>query len=58
MHARVLYVSETEDRLIEKMHVIPAHSIDEALQRARKLVGMDTISILAIPDGVSVIVEE
>ena len=58
LHARVIYISEMADDLVEKMHLIPAHSIDEALDKARTLLGKDDITITAIPDGVSVIVEK
>ncbi len=58
MHARVIYVSEMEDRVIEEMHMIPAHSIEEALQKARRLLNKEEIKIAAIPDGVSVIVKK
>lgn len=55
MHARVIYVSEMDDETIEKMHMIPAHSLDEAVLKAKKIVGADP-KIVAIPDGVSVMV--
>ena len=57
MRARVIYVSEMPDDVVEKMHMIPAHSIGEALRRARALLGCEDVSITAIPDGVSVIVK-
>lgn len=56
MHARVIYVSQMEDGVVERMHMIPAHSIEEALNKARALLGMEDPRIAAIPDGVSVIV--
>lgn len=56
--ARVIYISELEDELIKKMHMTPAGSINEALIIARQMLGRRNISIVAIPDGVSVIVEE
>ena len=40
------------------MHMIPAHSIDEALIKARSILGKNELKIVAIPDGVSVIVEK
>ena len=40
------------------MHMIPAHSIGEALDKARALLNKDDIKIVAIPDGVSVIVQK
>ncbi len=58
MHARVIYVSEMEDEIVEKMHMIPAHSIDEAIKKAKKLLGGNEVTITAIPDGVSVVVHK
>ena len=55
-HARVIYISQMPDAEIEKMHMLPAHSIEEALQKAKALLGKETIQVAAIPDGVSVIV--
>lgn len=57
MRARVIYVSEMEDALVEKMHMIPAHSIADAIKKAKELVGKDDATITAIPDGVSVVVQ-
>jgi len=57
-HARVIYISDMEDDFVEKMHLIPAHSIDEAIEKAKALMGKDDIKIVAIPDGVSVIVQK
>lgn len=56
MHASVIYVSEMDDEIIKKMHMTPAHSIDEALCIARKILNKENPTIVAIPDGVSVIV--
>ncbi|MBE6625340.1 MAG: nickel-dependent lactate racemase [Ruminococcaceae bacterium] len=58
MHASVIYISDMPDDIIEKMHMTPAHSIDEALTIARKILGKQELSIVAIPDGVSVIVQK
>ncbi len=57
MRAKVIYISEMEDKVVEQMHMVPAHSIDEALQIAGKLLGKDDFTVAAIPDGVSVIVK-
>ena len=57
MRAKVIYISEMDDGIVEKMHMIPAHSIPEALDIAKKLLGNDHPAITAIPDGVSVIVK-
>ena len=56
MHATVIYVSDLEDSLIESMHMIPAKSIDEAISKARQILKKDDIDIVAIPDGISVMV--
>jgi len=58
MHASVIYVSEMPDNLVEKMHMIPAHSIAEAIEKAKEILGKEDIKIVAIPDGVSVMVTE
>ena len=56
MHAHVIYVSEMPDEPIKRMHMIPAHSIGEAIEKAKSLLGKKDIKIVAIPDGVSVMV--
>lgn len=57
-HARVIYISEMDDATLEKMHLIPAHSIEEALKIAKSILKKDNPTIVSIPDGVSVIVEK
>ena len=54
--AKVVYVSDAEDELVEKLHMTPAHSLREALELAEKLLGKKDATITAIPDGVGVIV--
>ena len=56
--ASVIYVSEMDDAIIEKMHMIPAKDIGQALKKAKALVKTDSPTIVAIPDGISVIVKE
>ena len=46
------------DDIIKNMHMIPAHSIDEALTKAKNILGKENIKIAAIPDGVSVVVKK
>lgn len=58
MHARVIYVSELDDKLITEMHMIPAHSIDEALKKAKEILGKTDPKIVAIPDGIAVMVRK
>lgn len=54
--AKVVYISDAPDDIIRDMHLIPAHSIEEALKLAKEIIGKDDVKIAAIPDGVSVIV--
>lgn len=59
MHSHVVYVSEADDVLVEDLHMIPAHSIEEAVAVADRILEEQEIQngkILAIPDGVSIIV--
>ncbi|MBR2634097.1 MAG: nickel-dependent lactate racemase [Clostridia bacterium] len=56
MRARVILVSEIDPKTVEKMHMIPASSLKEALDVAKKIVGKEKPEIVAIPDGVGVVV--
>ncbi len=56
--ASVIYISEMEAETVEKMHMLPAKSIGEALEKAKELLGKKEPGIVAIPDGISVIVKE
>ena len=55
--ASVIYISEMPDELVEKMHMIPSHSISDAIEKAKKILNKSSVKIAAIPDGVSVIVK-
>ncbi|MBR3870635.1 MAG: nickel-dependent lactate racemase [Clostridia bacterium] len=55
LKATVIYISDAPDSLIKSFHMTPAHSLPEALEMAKKLVG-ENASITAIPDGVSVVI--
>lgn len=39
------------------MHMIPSCSIDDALIKAKQILNNESAKIIAIPDGVSVIVK-
>ena len=54
MHANVIYISQMEDSVVRQMHMHPAHSIDEALAMAKKMLEKEDVSIVAIPDGISI----
>ena len=57
LKARVVYVSACDDELVKDMHMIPAHSAEEAMAKAAQLVGRADYQVTVIPDGVSVIVK-
>lgn len=58
MHATVIYISDAPCDMIKKMHMIPAKSIEEAICCAKKILSKDNPSIVAIPDGISVMVQK
>ena len=55
--ARVIFVSQMDAQTVEAMHMIPASSLEEAMEMAKKLVGKENPEITAIPDGVAVMVK-
>lgn len=57
MRAKVIYVSEMDGKTVEEMHMIPAHSIEDAITKAKTILCKENITVTAIPDGVSVIVK-
>ncbi len=58
LHASVVYVSDMEPEVIEKMHMTPAKNLGEAIEKAKGIIGTKSPKIVAIPDGVSVIVQK
>ena len=59
LRATVIFVSDAPDDLIRDLHMLPAHSLEEALAAADEILekqGKTDAKILAIPDGVSLIV--
>lgn len=58
MRSSVIYISKMPDDMIEKMHMIPAHSIDKALKKAKHILNKDDVKIVAIPDGIAVVVQK
>jgi nickel-dependent lactate racemase len=57
-HAKVIYISGVPDQLVRDLHMTPAHSLAEAVKLAEEFLGNPNASIVAIPDGVSVMVTE
>lgn len=56
--ATVVYISEAPDEMIRDLHMVPAHSLEEAMKIAEELTGNPEATVTAIPDGVSVMVIE
>ena len=57
--ADVIYISDAEDEMVRNLHMIPAHSMDEAIAKADEILagkGKKDARITVIPDGVAVIV--
>jgi hypothetical protein len=52
----VVYISDAPDDMVRDMHMTPAKDISEALKIAKKLLNKDKPSVVAIPDGVAVMV--
>ena len=55
--AKVIFVSQVDPATVEKLHMIPAASLNEAMETAKKLIGKEDPTITAIPDGVAVMVK-
>lgn len=56
LHAHVIYISDADDETVRDLHMIPAHSISEAVELADALLERNGSKILAIPDGIAVTV--
>ncbi|MDR2095656.1 MAG: nickel-dependent lactate racemase [Treponema sp.] len=57
-HAALIYMSDAPDEMVRDLHMTPAHSIEEAVKTAERMLGTGSASITAIPDGVAVMVTE
>ena len=55
--ARVVFVSDCDDQIVRDMYMIPARSAEEAMSKAKELVGRADYTVTVVPDGVSVIVK-
>lgn len=56
MKAKIIYVSDMDCEIVEKMHMIPSKNLAEAVAMAKLIIGKENPTITAIPDGVSVVV--
>ena len=55
--AKVIFVSKIAPEIVEKLHMIPAKDLQDAMQMAKDMVGKENPTITAIPDGVAVMVK-
>ena len=55
---RVILISDAPDQIVRDLHMIPAHSLGEALILAEQTLGDPQARIAVIPEGISSIVEE
>ena len=55
--ATVIYVSDADPKTVEALHMIPANSLQDAMEKAKELTGKENPTITAIPDGVAVMVK-
>lgn len=53
---RVIFLSDAPDEMVRNFQMIPVHSMEQALDEAKKLLGTELTNTVLIPDGVSVIV--
>ncbi len=53
--ARVIFISDAPDEMVENFQMLPAHSMEQAVEMARRILRMETWDTVVIPDGVSVI---
>lgn len=53
---RVIFISDAPNDIIYDFHMIPVHTLDDAIKKADELLGTKEAMITIIPDGVSVIV--
>jgi nickel-dependent lactate racemase len=56
LNYKVIYVTGAPDELVADMHMVPAHSVEEAISMADEILGNKNSKITVIPDGISVIV--
>lgn len=53
--ASVIYISDVPDAIVESFQMIPAHTMEQALEKAKQILKKERWDTIVIPDGVSVI---
>ncbi len=54
----VILVSDADDETVRQLHMIPAHTLQEAMVMAEEILGNEHCSVVAIPEGISVIIHK
>ena len=57
LHHPVILVSDVPKEMAKKMHLLPASSIEEAVQQAKSILKLPSPSITAVMDGPSIIIQ-
>lgn len=54
--AQVIYVSDCDSEIVKGYHFIPEADLDSAIKRAKEMIKKTNPTIVAIPEGISVVV--
>lgn len=54
--ATVIFVSDAPADMVRRMHMTPAATLEEAMEKAKEILGNPKPTVIAIPDGVAVMV--
>lgn len=55
---RVIFISDAPDQIVKDLHMLPAHSLEQALALAEQLLDDPQAKITVIPEGISSIITE
>ena len=45
LKATVIFISSCDDQLVEDLHMVPAHSMEEAMEKAKAIVGKEDYKV-------------
>ena len=57
LKSTVIMVSDMPDEMVKTLRMVPAKDVNDALKKAKEILGKERPSVAVIPDGVSVIVK-
>ena len=58
LKATIILVSSCDKEMVEDMKMVYAESVEDAMDKAKKILKKEDVKVTIIPDGVSVIVEQ